>query len=415
MEEPKATPGGDISQATKGIKGDNSFQDYVPMTKSLKEIRAAIPARLFKRSTTKGLMYLGRDLVMMGLFFCLATFIDPFFSSSSTRSLLSLSGAKAARWAAWGVYWWFQGLVMTGLWVIGHEAGHLALSPSVPICHIIGLILHSFLLTPYFSWRYSHHTHHTYIASMEKDNFGIPDTRSDLSLPSEKHQSVSYSEFFEDTPMFNLLYLVGRQIIGFPAYLLWNASGQKVPRWTNHFNPNSVLFTSKQRNAVILSDIGVLTMAGIIAYAVSKVGAATVFKYYGLPWVLVGHWITMAVFLHHTDPRAPRFRGNAWNFQRGAAATVDREFLGWQGRFFLHDISHYHVIHHYFSRMPFYNGEEATVYLKEILGPYYIHSSESVFKSLWDTYRQCKFIEDDGDIVFYKDNKGKAARQFAQG
>jgi hypothetical protein len=25
---------------------------------------------------------------------------------------------------------------------------------------------------------------------------------------------------------------------------------------------------------------------------------------------------------------------------------VDRPVLGWQGRFFLHDVAHYHVIHH---------------------------------------------------------------------
>lgn len=54
----------------------------------------------------------------------------------------------------------------------------------------------------------------------------------------------------------------------------------------------------------------------------------------------------MITYLHHTDPMLPHYRGKAWNFQRGAAATVDRPFLGWQGRFFLHDVAHYHVIHH---------------------------------------------------------------------
>ena len=54
----------------------------------------------------------------------------------------------------------------------------------------------------------------------------------------------------------------------------------------------------------------------------------------------------MITYLHHTDPILPHYRGREWNFQRGAAATVDRNFLGWQGRFFLHDVAHYHVIHH---------------------------------------------------------------------
>ena len=30
----------------------------------------------------------------------------------------------AVRWALWAVYWYFQGAVATGVWVIGHECGH---------------------------------------------------------------------------------------------------------------------------------------------------------------------------------------------------------------------------------------------------------------------------------------------------
>jgi fatty acid desaturase len=63
--------------------------------------------------------------------------------------------------------------------------------------------------------------------------------------------------------------------------------------------------------------------------------------------------VIMITYLHHTDPTLPHYRGKEWNFQRGAAATVDRPFLGWQGRFFLHDVAHYHVVHHFFPKMPF--------------------------------------------------------------
>jgi hypothetical protein len=54
----------------------------------------------------------------------------------------------------------------------------------------------------------------------------------------------------------------------------------------------------------------------------------------------------MITYLHHTDPVIPHYREGEWNYQRGAAATVDRPILGWQGRFFLHDVAHFHVIHH---------------------------------------------------------------------
>ena len=61
----------------------------------------------------------------------------------------------------------------------------------------------------------------------------------------------------------------------------------------------------------------------------------------------------MITFLHHTDLELPHYRAGQWNFQRGAAATIDRSFLGWQGRFFLHDVAHFHVVHHFFPKMPF--------------------------------------------------------------
>lgn len=61
----------------------------------------------------------------------------------------------------------------------------------------------------------------------------------------------------------------------------------------------------------------------------------------------------MITYLHHTDMELPHYRNGQWNFQRGAAATVDRNFLGAQGRFFLHDVAHFHVIHHFFPMMPF--------------------------------------------------------------
>ena len=116
---------------------------------------------------------------------------------------------------------------------------------------------------------------------------------------------------------------------------------------------NAILFKKSQRYLVILSNIGlILTGLGVWA-SCQRWGGANVLKLYGIPWLLVTHWFIMITYLHHTDPELPHYRGKEWNYQRGAACTVDRDFLGWQGRFFLHDVAHYHVIHHFFPKMPF--------------------------------------------------------------
>ncbi|KAJ3865487.1 fatty acid desaturase-domain-containing protein [Lentinula novae-zelandiae] len=407
-----------MSEATKpqakDLYNEADLPQFEPMPWSLKEIRDALPARLFKRDTALGLRYLAVDLIMTTALWTAATYIDPYFGKAEVIEKFSPIGAEVARWASWSVYWWFQGLVFTGIWVIGHECGHGAFSENQWVNDIIGFVTHTFLWTPFFSWRISHHRHHSNHASMERDEVYVPKTRSDLGIPPEKAEwePLDWDELFGDTPIYTLYMLVRQQFLAFPAYLLWNVSGQKhYPKWTNHFDPNSVLFTKSQRGIVMISNAGIAFMIWGVWKSCQIWGAADTFKYYGLPWFLVTHWFIMITYLHHTDPVMPHYRGKEWNFQRGAAATVDRPFLGWQGRFFLHDVAHFHVIHHFFPKMPFYHGPEATDYLKAFIGEHYNYSDKPVFKALWENYNDCQFVEDEGDVVFYRDKEGKSVRR----
>lgn len=118
----------------------------------------------------------------------------------------------------------------------------------------IGQVTHSFLWTPYFSWKISHHRHHSNHASMERDEVYVPKTRSDLGIPQEhESESIDYEEILGDTPIYTLFMLIRQQVLAFPAYLrtsiansppkslnfalVFNVSGQKTyPKWTNHFD-----------------------------------------------------------------------------------------------------------------------------------------------------------------------------------
>ncbi|KAF8875927.1 fatty acid desaturase-domain-containing protein [Infundibulicybe gibba] len=339
------------------------------------------PCQFFVRDTRRGLLYLARDLLLATVAWSLAAYIDPFFKQSSTRAALSPIGAEVSRWAAWGVYWWFQGLIFTGIWVIGHECGHGAFSDHKWVNDIIGFITHSFLWTPYFSWKISHHRHHSNHASMERDEVYVPKTRSDLGIPAH-HEGLDYEEILGDTPIYTLYMLIRQQVLAFPAYLLFNVSGQKTyPKWTNHFDPNSILFTKAQRNAVIMSNLGIAAMVWGVSYSSSIWGASEVTKFYGIPWLCVSHWFIMITYLHHTDPVMPHYRGKEWNFQR------------------------------FFPKMPFYHGPEATQHLKAFIGDHYVTSDVPAFKALWSNYNKCQFVEDEGDVLFYRDRKGQAIRR----
>ncbi|KAF5352283.1 hypothetical protein D9758_011974 [Tetrapyrgos nigripes] len=346
---------------------EDSLPQYTPMPYSLAQIRAAIPSELFVRSTTKAFAYLARDLLLAATFWHAATFIDPVCKSTKIVDLVGGWGAEVIRWAFWCVYWWFQGLTFTGIWVIGHESwsgvalqlrnsefpndpgddqllgsnfkrtiflfhafsensffwfssspfvlessifhvptltkvggdvqfiavakwlrcGHGAFSQHKLVNDVVGFVTHTPLWTPYFSWRISHHRHHTAHASMERDEVYVPWTRKELGIPNEpskgehppvytsddeeehhhhhdhSHEKggINYEEYLGDTPIYTLFMLIRQQVLAFPTYLFYNVSGQRhYPKWTNHFDPSSILFTPSQRPLVILSNIGMLTM-----------------------------------------------------------------------------------------------------------------------------------------------------------
>lgn len=100
--------------------------------------------------------------------------------------------------------------------VIGFVSqGHV---PSWPVLKFLQ-ITHSFLWTPFFSWKISHHRHHSNHASMERDEVYVPKTRTDLSLPKEGDPGLDYDEILGDTPIFTLFMLIRQQVLAFPAYL----------------------------------------------------------------------------------------------------------------------------------------------------------------------------------------------------
>jgi len=247
---------------------------------------------------------------------------------------------------------------------------------------------------------------------MERDENYVPYTRSEFNLPDEKKATkADYSEIFEETPLYTLVRMFVMQGFGWWVYLAKNTMGSKMyPPGTNHFDPNSPLFKKEQRNSIIMSNIGLVIMAAILAYA----GPSLVARYYLIPYFLVNHWIVMFTYLHHSDPTIPHYRKSEWSFLRGAAATVDRPLLGWMGRFFFHNISHDHVAHHFFIKAPFYNGPQITKALKTVLRESYNYDSTPTFYALYRSFTQCLFIEEGGDIIFYKNKDGVAAREVEQ-
>ncbi|KAJ3577031.1 hypothetical protein NP233_g40 [Leucocoprinus birnbaumii] len=403
---------------------------------TVKELLDAIPSHCFERSTFKSSLYLwAPELISLDiLYFDYKIIVEPSISAHPRDYL-----HRFAQYALWSIYGFWAGLFMTGLWIIAHECGHHAFSPSNSISDSVGWVLHSStdfdsLGVPYFSWRITHAQHHASAGHMTRDQVHVPFTRSDFGLaPFDRSRGDilgSYvtnemmKELWEvmgDTPITALIRGGAFLLSAMPLYLTINFHGQThYPKWTNHFDPNAVMFKPHQFRQIIWSNIGIaLWLAALTTWACKR-GVWEVLSVYGIPYLWTNHWIVLLTFLQHTDPMLPRYRGSEFTFARGALATYDRSLLGdcgklmaWIGAHATHGNCENHVLHHVSSKIPHYNAWEASVALKKFLQSRGIQSDGLPvgWAEGLHVFRECKFVEDEGDIVFYKNSQGIALAQ----
>ncbi|KAI0711224.1 fatty acid desaturase-domain-containing protein [Earliella scabrosa] len=404
---------------------------YVPPTITLKQIHDAVPKHVLQKDPLRSTGYVLRDVFFCALFFAFGAAIEPILASHFL-GLVPLTApwhVTLARSLLWLTYWWWQGIAFTSFFCIAHELGHGTMYNSWWANNILGFVLDTFVLAPFFAWKVSHNAHHKAVNSIERDENYVPHLRSDFKLPPEQRATTAdYAEVFEETPLFTAVRMFVMQAMGWWLYLRLtlprlpflelnscNKLGAKMyPKGTNHFSPYSALFKDHQRLSILISDIGLIGMMSLLYLFGRTYGWKAFVAYYFVPYVLCNHWIVMITFLHHSDPTIPHFRKEEWSFLRGAAATVDRPTLGWIGRFFFHNVAHDHVAHHFFSHIPFYNQPAVTEAIKTVLGENYNYDSTNTFYALYRSFTECVFIEDEGTIVFYKNRHGAAQRLLAE-
>ncbi|EIW53388.1 fatty acid conjugase [Trametes versicolor FP-101664 SS1] len=381
---------------------------FTPPDIDLLVLRRAIPNEAFRRSTSRALVGIAPVFLASGLFILLGWNID------TQVSRLALPGIwrDLLKWLLWLVYWNGQGIAWAGLWSVGHEADHDNISPLKWVNHGIGLVCHSLIFTPYFSWRLTHIRHHKTSGNIDTEEVYVPHLRSAYRLPPPgKATKRDYQEAFEESPIFQLCRLCGMQLLGLHTYLTWNTMGSKrYPKGANHWNPYSGLFTQDEYAAVHVSNVAIAAMFTSL-YVLARCTSWTfIVKIYLIPFLLTNHWVMAMTFLQHSCPTVPFYRSRAWSRTRGALSTIDRPFLGWVGKYIFLGVNHHHTTHHLFAMIPFYNLPMAHNAIRPLLGDAYNYDSTPVLRALWRSFVHCLFVEDEGDVVFYKDATGSARR-----
>ncbi|TVY34651.1 Delta(12) fatty acid desaturase [Lachnellula occidentalis] len=352
---------------------------------TMKQIYDAIPAHCFQPSLLRSLAYVVRDYLYLGTLMYSTYIFVPILPSIHLRAL------------CYSLYTVLAGMIMTGIWILAHECGHGAFSKSRTLNNTAGFFLHSSLLVPYHSWRITHSYHHKATGDLERDTVFVPHSREywvkhNLGRDADP---LTVEHLSEDAPIVTLYHCIVHQLFGWPLYLLDNLSSQKgergFPYYSHYwFGSDSALFKASELSSVLLSDMGVLLMAGLLCMGVNAFGWWTMLVFYGVPYLWLNHWI-------------------------GAAATIYRDF-GFIDTHLFHNIVGTHVVHHLVSSIPFYHAQEATEAVKTVKGKHY-HADRktNLMAALWRNQRDCQFVEEspgmEGSGVFmFRNLHGRGVR-----
>ncbi|GJR85155.1 fatty acid desaturase, type 1 protein [Tanacetum coccineum] len=291
---------------TMAASDDMKLFERVPISNppfGYDDLKRAIPPHCFVKSLKRSLYLLSNEIFLTCTFYYVASNYIDFLP-------------KVLSYIAWPLYWIVQGLALGRLWSIGHDCSHHSFCGYGWLDDTIGYLIHSFVLTPYFSFKFTHHNHHAHTNHLEYDENHIPKRKSDQL----------YYEII-DNPIGFVFMISFKLMFGFPLYLLINYGGRKCEGLASHYYPQSVLFRNSQRAKVFLSDVGVLVFIYAYYRIVMTQGAIWLFNLFGGPWVFMCGILLVLSYLQHNHPSIPHFDSLEWSWIRGALSTVDRDVV----------------------------------------------------------------------------------------
>ena len=254
------------------------------------QVRKALGPEVFVKDTRKSLLYAAMSMA----------------EGAACLALGFLIPMKAAFAPVWLAYAAVTGTVWTGMWVIAHECGHNAFSDNRLIQDAVGYLLHSLLLVPYFSWQHSHAVHHAHTNHITKGETHVPPVvngRSRIEAPGGEH--ILAAGRVMGKGLNGAISLFVHLVVGWPAYLLFGATGGPKYGTSNHFIPvkpfDTKLWPGKWPKKVWQSDVGVVAMLGLLAGLAAKFGMWRVLALYAGPYCVTNMWLVGYTWLQHTE------------------------------------------------------------------------------------------------------------------
>jgi omega-6 fatty acid desaturase (delta-12 desaturase) len=297
----------------------------------------------------------------------------------------------------WLAYAAVTGTVWTGMWVIAHECGHGAFSDNKFIQDTVGYILHSLLLVPYFSWQHSHAVHHANTNHITKGETHVPpvvNARPGIENPGGEF--VIGLKRALGKHVYPTVHMFINLVFGWPVYLLAGASGGPKYGNSNHFIPakpfDTELWPGQWPSKVWQSDVGIVGVLGLLAFAASKFGVASVAALYFAPLIFTNCWLVGYTWLQHTDVDVPHLADDEFSYMRGAFLTIDRPY-GKVFDYLHHQIGSTHVAHHIDCTIPHYHAREATDAIAKHFPKAYLYDPTPIHEALYRVATNCSAVQ----------------------
>ncbi len=329
---------------------------------SASEVRGVIPAASRNASVSRGLL-----LFLISTFGYVATFAGTLAVSSLIAKVI-LSGAN--------------GIFISLLFVIGHDACHGSLTPSPRLNRVLGRLAFLPSLHLYSSWEYTHNTlHHTYTNVRTRDIVYVPFTLEEFKALPRWRQLL---EKIYRSPLglgLGFLYLFE---IYFPHELFPTAArrARNKPAWI--FQADRALVT-----VYFLSILAVIFLGSPHGGAELLLSLLLAFV---VPYSIWTYLMGFVTFQHHTHPNVRWFADESdWNFFKGQVASTIHVEFPWIIDVILHNIMQ-HTAHHVDPRIPLYNLRESQRSLEDRYSAEIIHYRWSL-KQFFETMRTCHLYD----------------------
>ena len=325
---------------------------------SISQVIEILPDAVYENPTALGLAYFARDVVIY------AALVAALIAFDSPLLLLPL--------------WVLAGPIISGLFIIGHDAAHGSLFKSKRLSYVIGQLAMLPSLHVYEAWVFGHNRiHHGHTVREDMDYVWHP-------VSPEAYREFSLAQ--------RLLHRLKWSWLGAGVYYGWDIWWRSMMRFT----PPEKIAADVRRDRWIVLAFAAVASAALLAFGAhhyKTLGGALWmwFKVFAVPFVAWNYSIGISVYVHHIAPDIEWHGRREWTrFKGQMEGTTILRIPAWLNVFY-HNIF-LHVPHHVDMRIPFYHLPEACDAIRAHFGDV-VRERSYGFRDYLRATRACKLYD----------------------